>query len=409
MATTKSRPIRKAFTLVEMLVVMTIIILLAGMAYMFLPSLGQRKMASAADRISAWLLIAKQQAKRDGRPTGVRLIDTNNPNNPTSFTQMAYVQQPDDITFQGCTATCPQDSHRTPTPTPPLPNPTLAKFGGNPNYPGISDTQVVAIFNATAGTANSAVLGSASTAGQATVDFEAPVEPGDYIEFMGIGSVYQITAVVLGTDPSLRVAGISKNDPNRAFLVLSNAPPATFTSAPPATTSGASNYRILRQPRKLLGEEDLTFPDGTAIWATYVPDPTLANPPQPATLWGGTKNGTTSLLPRKVVKTNSTVSTPFYEIMFSPDGNVISQGAGNDKLYLWLYDTTLTGNDVLPPNQNLWQFTPVPVTGQPPLIISIQIRTGLIGTFPVDPTPNPNTGYPLHPYAFANLGRSSGM
>ena len=95
---------RRAFTLVELLLVIGIILVLAALAAAAYPdiSLGVRA-AGGADRLQSWLLNAKMRAKRDGRPTGLRLI-TFTPTGTFVFcNQMMYVQQPDDYAQGRCT------------------------------------------------------------------------------------------------------------------------------------------------------------------------------------------------------------------------------------------------------------------------------------------------------------------
>src|SRR3954451_20186943 len=65
---------RPAVTLIELMVVVSITLLIAGLAYMAMPNLQSRRMVDAADRLTGWLLVAKMQAKRDNRPTGIRLV-----------------------------------------------------------------------------------------------------------------------------------------------------------------------------------------------------------------------------------------------------------------------------------------------------------------------------------------------
>lgn len=396
MATITIRPIRKAFTLMEMLVVMTIIVLLATMTYLFLPSMGQRNMATAADRISAWLLIAKQQAKRDGRPTGVRFYaDPTNPppalppsapgnyQNCLNFIQMIYVQQPDDITIMDTGASPPQYTSIT--------SPQASTLAVFPNKKLLSPTynnNMIVGFSPTVptgsppGTPQGALLqGSAGYVGQASSSntssssnlTDAPVQIGDYIEFNRGGAVYQIAEIILGNDTRLNDPGTSKIDSTMDFLRLAS-------PAPTLNSGGTTSYRIFRQPRPLLGEESLTLPDGVAIFQPIQNNSN--NPPLPS---GGNAN-----IPQR--------PAGFFEILFSPSGNVIGQGLGSDQVYIWIYDTNISGSDT--------PFTGLPTTGQPPLIIAIQTRTGLIGTYPVDPN-NPNTG--VDPYQFARKGRSSGM
>ena len=95
----RNRPARPGYTLVEILVVMSLIILLAALALgvsqtgMF----GSQKVISAGDRASGWLLIAKQRAMRDGLPRGVRFFNTSGgaTGNVNAFTDAAYIEVPD--------------------------------------------------------------------------------------------------------------------------------------------------------------------------------------------------------------------------------------------------------------------------------------------------------------------------
>src|SRR5262245_51947415 len=97
---------RRGVTLIELLVVLGIIGFLAVLGYLVLPDLFKNfQRTRGTDTLSQWLLVAKQQAKRDGVPTGVRFLDPNNPTinpvaagfNPANikFTQVQYIQQPD--------------------------------------------------------------------------------------------------------------------------------------------------------------------------------------------------------------------------------------------------------------------------------------------------------------------------
>ena len=89
------------------------------------------------------------------------------------------------------------------------------------------------------------------------------------------------------------------------------------------------------------------------------------------------------------------------EIVFAPSGAIVGQGTGADKIYLWLRD----------PNPKLTPVANQPLPGAP-LILSIQIRTGLIGVYPVAPW---IVGTPINiaagndPYAYVRDPRSSGL
>ncbi|HEV3256418.1 MAG TPA: type II secretion system protein [Gemmataceae bacterium] len=101
---TDVRKRRPGFTLIEMLVVITIIILLASLTVAFLPSINDHKKASdGASIVQNTLLLAKQRALRDQAPRGVRLIP--DPSNKNYASSLQYIEQPDD--FTGGTVTGP--------------------------------------------------------------------------------------------------------------------------------------------------------------------------------------------------------------------------------------------------------------------------------------------------------------
>jgi prepilin-type N-terminal cleavage/methylation domain-containing protein len=83
---------RSAFTLVELLVVIGIILIIAALGVTMLPRFQQdQKVQRGADQLQQFLLIARQRAKRDQLATGVRLYITPGSN---LVNQLAYIQQP---------------------------------------------------------------------------------------------------------------------------------------------------------------------------------------------------------------------------------------------------------------------------------------------------------------------------
>jgi hypothetical protein len=172
-----------------------------------------------------------------------------------------------------------------------------------------------------------------TTVNFAGVDFTNNVQAGDYLEIRGGGPVSRITAV------------------SGSSLTLASSP---VVVVPPQT----SLYRIIRQPRVLVGEETLQLPQNVAI------DLNLSRP---------SANG---------------AQLQYVDILFSPSGTVIGQLAAYDTIALWVSDTTDTT-----PNHTDGDHT----------LIAIYIRTGLIAGYRVDTT-NPPTSF----YANLQAGLSSG-
>src|SRR5579884_4093073 len=169
---------RRAFTLVELLTVMAIIAIIATLTALFFPNFDtRRKTASGADQLSGWLLIAKQRARRDGLPTGLRFTVTNNACNTVN-----YIQQPDDVAV---------------------------------GYVSATNGTSVTLKNVTV------PLTSGSTL----------VQAGDYLELFGGGLLYRVTAVGQGgttvtltvnqtpnTPPLPTNAGLTATAPNYRII-----------------------------------------------------------------------------------------------------------------------------------------------------------------------------------------------
>ncbi|HEY2784729.1 MAG TPA: prepilin-type N-terminal cleavage/methylation domain-containing protein [Fimbriiglobus sp.] len=85
---------RAGFTLVELLTVMFIISVLAAIAVSVARSsiADSYKTVGGADRLSGWLIIAKNRALRDRVPVGLRLI--RDPNNPNVAREAQYIEMP---------------------------------------------------------------------------------------------------------------------------------------------------------------------------------------------------------------------------------------------------------------------------------------------------------------------------
>lgn len=89
-------PKRSGFTLVELLVVVTLIGVLAGLTVLMLPGYRQReRVASGGASLQNWLTIAKQRALLDRAPRGVRLLRDRV--EPDKIFQAQFLEQPEDF------------------------------------------------------------------------------------------------------------------------------------------------------------------------------------------------------------------------------------------------------------------------------------------------------------------------
>jgi type II secretory pathway pseudopilin PulG len=255
---------RNACTLIELLVVMAILMFLFGLGIGFLPSVYQRwETTYGIQTVQNTLARARQEARRSGRPTGVRFpIQAGN-----LVTSLKIVQQPlDDIYTNAAPA---------------------------------------------------AILGN------------------DYLVPDG--------------------AGLPIQTPVAAGATLNN-----------------MRYRLVHTPQPLAGEKTINLPTNVCVDMTR------------ASTDGKTATG---LPPSGVEPAPSNLS--YTDIVFSPFGCITAANWPNDKIILWVRDSTLTD----------------PTKGSPTLIV-IYIRTGLIAAHPVDITGAPNLS---QPYSFANDPRTSGL
>lgn len=212
---------RRGFTLVEMIIVIAIMLLLIGLAAGLSPRMQDRKkMNQAIESVQGALLIAKQRAKRDKMPTGIRL-QPGTGGNGYYVQELIPIQQPDDYTTGKIQP---------------------ARGAGGQAAPLGRTVQ----------------FSGANFRGNATQQSQYLVQKGDFLEVLGGGHVHLITAV--GTNS----------------VTLANPPDATcFLNQP------TDQWRIIRGPRALIGEVPVKLNQDVAVDIT--PGLSYNLPTNPAT------------------------------------------------------------------------------------------------------------------------------
>jgi prepilin-type N-terminal cleavage/methylation domain-containing protein len=332
---------REAFTLIELIVVVAIILAIAALAAAFAPSFNDStNLSRAIDTVEQTLLTAKVRAKRDQLATGVRFIQASG-DAPNTYSQMQFIQQPDPLAG-GTLVFVPTGGAQPP---------------GSVAYQTVTNNNPGTIY-LTNGILLSAVPNaSGSIVSFGNVDFglggvtnpqEWVVQPGDFLELRD-GGVSYINTVTSST---------SGGPVNQIYIGITGALTTYDTSL--SITTPTTNYRILRQPRLLVGEPPVALPNNFAF-----------------------DMGLTTTLGANAVQNGPSGLGP--EILFSPTGAVVGTNAGSGKLYMVVHDVIAT-----------------PVDLDRAGIVAVQCRTGFIGAYGVATVGS-------DPFYFAEVGRESGL
>jgi type II secretory pathway pseudopilin PulG len=203
---------RAAFTLIELIVVISLIMILAGMGVLVLPSIGESaRAAQGGTMLQQWVLTAKQKALRDQVPCGIRLVPYRDPvtgvMDYVNIRECQFIELPDD-------------------------------FGVSPS------------------TAKGNLSG---TVGRAFVYVDMhitdQIAAGDYLEILGGGEPHRVSGI---TYPAPATVPPVPAPPNPASTKVS------LANALPYSVHSTKGYRIIRAAR-VTGDDVLQLPDSVVI------------------------------------------------------------------------------------------------------------------------------------------------
>jgi prepilin-type N-terminal cleavage/methylation domain-containing protein len=358
---------RRGFTLIEMLVVMTLIIVLATIAVLVAPRFSEtQRISLAGGQVQGWLFTAKQRAYRDKLVRGLR---------PLTFISTS----PNPIAGPGTQTVTPVSMGTNPGPPEGIHVGSLLLIDrlGSPEFVTVIATPSPTSFTATFSQAHAAGFWIDDAYPKAFQYIEQPDDFSLGTINQGTANVVQFNMPTTGAGPTLQNFDLRTEVQPGDLLVIRGtevhqiaavppAPPTPYPPPPalptvtlltPLASDIAANsqvpYRIIRTPRALTGEPVLQLPQDTAV------DLPRCSPSLPV------------------------------DVLFSPSGGV--QGAGSQgKIIWWVRDTVKS-----------------PYEGGPTLI-AIYGRTGAIAAHPVNADSQGNV-YPGGPYFFTQDGRNSGM
>lgn len=324
---------RRGFTLVELLVALALIIVLMALAVAIYPNLANsQRVVRSADRVSAWLIIAKEQAKRDGAPRGVRFYVTGN-----QVTECQYIEQPNYWVPNPLQEAEIYNASGTPAST----------AGQGPNGGRIVLVQTV---NPSSTPANQVATREAYFVSNDYTEFNQRINAGCMLYLPEWGGSYRILNNA-GTDALVPVTlGTAPVQAKR--LVLSTYPEIGAGSSA-AATGTLTTYKFGFQTGvdTLMGEPILLLGSNTIVdWRNPAgPDP--------------------------VTTLNVTNTAGYFDILFSPTGQVMNNS--NGIICLWMRDPEQTPHPRLPDDA-----TGFDAAGEQVLVV-VYTRTGMIATQPV--------------------------
>jgi prepilin-type N-terminal cleavage/methylation domain-containing protein len=297
-------PPRPAFTMVELIVVIAIVLALAALIVLIFPRLqDSQRVAKGADILQGQLYLAKQMAMRDQQPRGVRLLPGNG-----GYTSLQLIEQPLAYSIGQATG--------------------IQQNSTNPNYFDV-------LFSTT--------QSPAPNFGNSTV------QQGDYLDLSAALDGYTTGSYPHAMHVIVAPPTVSGNN-----WVLTVATPPWTSQLPntvvpnPTMTSLPWNYRVVRSPRAMVAQQPVLFPEDVAISSGPGNQPPTSAAGAPYDIMFDPSGVVLGGTPGKVIfwLYDPTGGTPEQALVavYSRAGNIIGQpiAPGSDP-YLFIKDGSTSG------------------------------------------------------------------
>ena len=284
---------RAGFTLVELLVSVSIFIGLAGLVLLLYPSArDQDRVRYAVSDVGAHLRMAQSMAARDKAPRWVRFLVSLDPTNPDKTdprwaTELQFIEQPP-----------PLIPNRTP----------LSNVNGNANFDPNNDPRVRFSYTFSTGGGGQpagTITGRACTIENLSQGQSALIQPGCTLEMPVLGFWSKIVPVSSTVPQPVTVSGPNANGLYTAQVVLEVYPDAVMGGS---TENLTYQFAIYLLPTPLVGEPTILLPKNICV------DLNVSVP--------------------------ATTGATDFDVLFGPDGKLVNSPGG--QLFLWVRDYTKT-------------------------------------------------------------------
>ena len=311
---TRRDTVRTGFGLIELLVSISIILALAGFAFLMYPGVrDQDRVRNAVTDVGSTCKLAQAMAARDKSPRGVRFITapvntTTNParTNALWVTELQYVELPPPLIPNPNPLTPSLQNPLSPTGVLNLDNEARVKFSYTTVAPASPPNPAQ---NPPAGTIN----GRRCLIENLTADQAAQVQPGCTIVMPNFGTWHRITSFPAPSQP-VKLTGPTAANLYNVEVLLEVFPDAIMGGGTHAVIYHFAIY-LLATP--LVGEPTVLLPKNICV-DLNIPDPTF-----------------------KVGSIGPSGAATDFDVIFAPDGKLV--GSPNGQLFLLVRDYTKGG------------------------------------------------------------------